>query len=502
MMQRYYYPEIECAPLPRLVSLMEKRLGNSVVFVRAMKSPLYRDKWEKAGIKPSSIRSFQDFQTLPFTDSSDLRIAQEKYHPDEFVSGEEKPRFWISTSGSTGVPKWVPVGGEDRDRNQEIGFRLSYFTDKRPTEPDDIAFAVSAPAPFISDTVAWAGFINEILGKGPQDIHRAEGIYFSYGDGIEGASMAIKRKVTIFLAFPSIVMRIAEGLSESAPGLAEEQFKKKKNLITLLAYLVTRFRKIRARDIMKVHTGVFAGEPLSPYKKALQDAWDLEHSYNLYSSTEFQISFCECSEQNGLHVWLDACIPEIIPQAELDREQEDEDYVPKAVPLWDAQAGDEGELVLTNFSKIFPLVRWRTSDLISVVSTDVCPCGRTHPRIHILQRSDDLVNLGVIRFSTFVVKEALDEISQPSRISQWQLRVGRQEYKPILTVIVRPEEAVDEDEMTRSVDAALDGVEMLKTGWENGIIYKPRVFIDPNLGDRLSSSGKFRPLVYEDVYED
>ncbi len=498
MKQRYFHPEIERAPLPQLISHLDEKLASTDVFVRAAKSPLYQERWINAGINPSGIKSVEDVQRLPFTNSSDLRIAQENHHPDEFICGKERPRFWISTSGSTGVPKWVPVGGQDRFNNIQIGYRLLYFPDKRPPTSDDVAFGVSAPAPFISDTGAWSGFINDLLGYGPQDFGDFERVIFSYQEGIEGTAMAIKRKVSIFMAFPSLVMRIAEGLSESAPKLAQQQLKEKFNLVNLLVFIITRVKKIRARNIVKVHTGVFAGEPLEPYRKALLDAWDLRYTYNMYTSTEFQISFAECSEQNGMHVWLDACLPEIIPQHELDREDEQDGYIPKAIPLWETQPGAEGELVLTNFAQTFPLVRWRTSDLIQVVSTELCPCGRTHPRINILQRSDDLVNLGVIRFSTFTIKEALENISKPSKISSWQLRVGRKGYKPLLTVIIRPEGLVDEGELTESIQSALESIEALKAGWENSLICKPRILIDHNLGDRLSSSGKHRPLVYEE----
>lgn len=269
----------------------------------------------------------------------------------------------------------------------------------------------------------------------------------------------------------------------------------------MLAYLITRVRKIRARDILKVHTGVFGGEPLEPYRKALHKSWNLEHTYNLYSSTEFRLTFVECSEQNGMHVWLDACVPEIILQSELDRERDEDGYVPAAIPLWDSQPGDEGELVLTTFGQTFPLVRYRTSDMIHIVSIAPCPCGRTHPRINILQRSDDLVNLGVIRFSTFAIKEELEKITQPSSVSQWQVRVSRVDYKPLLTVIVCPNDQVDEAEMTANVRAALENIEVLRLGWENELIFEPTIKIDPELGVRTSSSGKFRPLVYEEEAE-
>lgn len=492
---RYWEPDRECAPLPELVARLEARLAQTDIFVRAARSPLYRQRWQEAGIDPAAIRSYRDLQRLPYTDAADLRLAQERHHPDEFVCSDQPPRFWVSTSGSTGVPKWVPIGGADLELARRIGHRLAYFGEK-PARPDDMALAIAAPAPFISDTSTWPGLVNELRGDGPQDIRQGEAVVCSFEDVAEGALMAFKRQVTVVLAFPSLIMRLAEGLTENAPLLAAQQLKQKFTLANLLAYLVTRLRQIRPRDVVKVHTGIFAGEPLDPYRRALYDAWGLKLSYNFYTFSEYQIGFCECRAQDGLHVWMDVSLPEIILQADLEREREEEGYVPPARPLWEASAGDEGELVLTHFGDTFPLVRWRTSDLIHVISTERCLCGRTHPRVNFLQRSDDLVNLGVIRFSTFTLQGKLEAITQPAKVARWQLRVSRRGYKPLLTVSVRPASRVDEAEMVAAVKAALAQVEVLRGGWESGLVCVPEVRIVPDLGDRLSTSGKFRPLVY------
>ena len=498
---RYWDRDRECAPVPELVAGMEARLAETDVFVRAARSPLYRQRWQTAGIDPAAITSYDDLQRIPYTDSADLRRAQETHHPDEFVCSDQPPRFWVSTSGSTGVPKWVPIGGTDLELARSVGHRLAYFGEK-PAEPDDVALAIAAPAPFISDTSSWPALINELRGDGPQDLQQIEAVTFSFEDAVEGALMALKRRVTVVLAFPSLIMRLAEGLTENAPLLAAQQLKEKLTLGNLLAYLVTRVRKIRPRDIVKVHTGIFAGEPLAPYRQALYDAWGLQMSYNFYTFSEYQIGICECRAQDGLHVWMDVSLPEIILQADLEREREEEGVVPPARPLWEATAGDEGELVLTHFGDAFPLVRWRTSDLIRVISTERCLCGRTHPRVNFLQRSDDLVNLGVIRFSTFTLQGKLDAITQPAKVARWQLRVGRRGYKPLLTVLIRPASGVDEAEMVAAVKAAMAEVEVLRGGWESGLVCDPEVRIVPDLGDRLSTSGKFRPLVYETESEE
>jgi hypothetical protein len=114
-----------------------------------------------------------------------------------------------------------------------------------------------------------------------------------------------------------------------------------------------------------------------------------------------------------------------------------------------------------------------------------------------LQRSDDLVNLGIIRFSTFTLKAHLDAVQQPAAVARWQLRVGRRGYKPLLTVHVKPAGPADEDAMRAAVKAAVLRLEVLRMGSENGLVCEPVVEIVPDLGDRVSSSGKFRPLVYE-----
>lgn len=498
MIHRYWQPEAECAAVPDLVTRLEERLAGSDLFLRAARSPLYRSRWQAAGIDPAAIRSYADLRTVPYTSSADLRAEQAGHHPDEFVCSDRRPRLWVSTSGSTGEPKWVPINGEDLEVARSVGHRLAYFG-KEPSSRDDVAFGITAPAPFISDTSLWPGMINELRGDGPQDVESGEAIIFSFEGAVDSITMALKRQITAIVAFPSLAMRIAEGLSVEVPLAVRRRLREKVNVSNLLAYLVTRLHRVRPRDIVHVHTGVFAGEPLDPYRKPLYDAWGLRLSYNLYTFSEYQVGLCECSAQDGLHVWLDVSLPEIIYQADLDREREEEGFVPPAYPLWEATAGDEGELVLTHWGEAFPLVRWRTSDLIRVVSTQPCPCGRTLPRVNFLQRSDDLVNLGVIRVSTFELKEKLEAISRPAAVARWQLRVSRQGYKPLLQILVRPAAPVDEAEMSAAVKAAVDQLPALRAGIDNGLVCEPVVRLVPDLEDRVSTSGKFRPLVYEEL---
>ena len=83
----------------------------------------------------------------------------------------------------------------------------------------------------------------------------------------------------------------------------------------------------------------------------------------------------ECIYQNGLHLWEDCFILEIVDPETLEPVEE----------------GEIGELVLTTLDRdAMPLIRYRTRDLTRIIPGP-CPCGRTHRRIdRIKGRSDDM----------------------------------------------------------------------------------------------------------------
>ncbi|HOJ14380.1 MAG TPA: phenylacetate--CoA ligase, partial [Deltaproteobacteria bacterium] len=86
----------------------------------------------------------------------------------------------------------------------------------------------------------------------------------------------------------------------------------------------------------------------------------------------------ECPEQNGMHIWEDAFLVEVVDP----------------VTLEPVAPGMQGELVITTLEReAMPILRYRTKDL-TTLSDEPCPCGRTHRRIsRIAGRSDDMIIL-------------------------------------------------------------------------------------------------------------
>jgi len=112
----------------------------------------------------------------------------------------------------------------------------------------------------------------------------------------------------------------------------------------------------------------------------------------------------ECEQRCGLHVWGDHFLAEII-----DPETGE--------PV---EPGERGELVLSTLSKeAMPFLRYRTKD-ITILDTEVCECGRTHPRIRkIMGRSDDMLIIRGVNVFPSQIEHILlqhDELAEPFQI--------------------------------------------------------------------------------------
>ena len=117
-------------------------------------------------------------------------------------------------------------------------------------------------------------------------------------------------------------------------------------------------------------------------------------AYNSYGISEMMgpgVAF-ECPEQNGLHIWEDYFIVEIIDPVTLQ-------------PVAD---GELGELVLTTINREgMPLLRYRTRDLTRILPGK-CACGRTHKRLARLQgRSDDMIILKGVNIFPIQIEKIL-----------------------------------------------------------------------------------------------
>jgi len=491
--KRIWDEQVECMPLPQLVEFCQVRFRESRIMERAARSPLYRDKWAAAGVVPKQVRSYDDLRKLPFTTGGDLRVAQAEHDLDELICTEH-PRFWVSTSGTSGSHKWIPVGDQDVLTFTEATMRM--FTMAVDVAEGWSLLLVNTPAPFLSESSGYYAVIGQVLYDGD-----AELAFCALPETFDALDFARKEEIKGFQSMPSMAMLVAEGVAERAGEGAREQFKKERTVGNLLRAVAASVLPIKASNIFKFRWGIFAGEPVDPYRSALKESFGLRPA-TAYGASEFPASAClECKVQDGLHLPMDNCLPEMIPQEELAKEEVDAAYVPQAIPLWEATPGLTGEFVITTFSEALPLIRYRTSDLIMVVSTDRCECGRTFPRIKIRHRSDDIVNMGLIRFSIYQLKDKMEEMGTHGQVAKWQLRLTRENRKAKGVLLVQPKgEIADQQAFITELEEKMDELKGVKQAWENGLIAKPEARLVDEVVEKRTMSGKIRYAIYEDVY--
>ncbi len=350
----YWDGEVEGLARDALESLQEERF--MATLRRAAASPFYHEKLKAAGLDLRAIRGLQDITKLPFTTKADLRA----YYPDGFlcVPKEKLVRLHVS-SGTTGQATAVYYTKRDVDTWAHLMARCMYMTGARP---GDVFQNMTGYGLFTGGLGFHYG--GELLGmltipSGPGNSKRQLQLMRDFG-------------TTVVHVIPSYALRFMDFLMEQGVD-------PKKDLSLKIMYM--------------------GAEPYSEEVRRRVEAFYGVKAYNSYGLSEMNgpgVAF-ECSAQQGMHLWEDAYILEVV-------DPETGEPVPDGVV---------GELVLTTIHREgMPLLRYRTKDLTSVVK-GTCSCGRVHRRIARIQgRSDDMFIIKGVNIFPIQVEQVLMAIPE------------------------------------------------------------------------------------------
>jgi phenylacetate-CoA ligase len=213
-------------------------------------------------------------------------------------------------------------------------------------------------------------------------------------------------------------------------------------------HLLERAREL-GTDLRKLRVGVFGAEPWSDAMRDRIQAESGLRAFDIYGLSEIigPGVGIECPRQQGLHLFEDHFLPEIVD--------------PKSGrPLPD---GEEGELVLTTLSKqAMPMIRYRTRDITALLP-EPCACGRTIRRIRrIGRRSDDMFIIRGVNVFPSQVEAALLEVE--GTLPHYQIVLTREKGLDEMEVQVEvtPEFFSDKvralEELHRRLENAIDHV--------------------------------------------
>jgi len=345
----FFNPEMETMNRPQIEKLQLERLKSTVE--HCMNSPFYRRRFEEAGLKPSDIKSLSDLHKIPFTTKQDLRDT----YPFGIASVPlDKCVRLHSSSGTTGNPTVILHTQKDLDEWANAVARCLWMVGCRP---EDV----------FQNTSGYGMFTG--------------GLGFQYGAErlgmltVPAGAGNTKRQLKFFTDFGTTV-------AHAIPSYATRMFEVMQEL------------GIDPRKDTKLKTLVIGAEPHSDeQRKRIEEMLGVK-AYNSFGMSEMcgpGVAF-ECREQNGLHIWEDYYIVEIVNPKTLE-------------PVPD---GELGELVLTTINREgMPLLRYRTRDLTRVLPGE-CPCGRHHKRLDRMQgRSDDMIILKGVNIFPIQIEQIL-----------------------------------------------------------------------------------------------
>lgn len=380
--------DFETLPREAIESLQLKRLQQTVERVYAT-VPFYRDSFNKLKIKPTDIKSLADLQRLPFTLKQDMR---DSYPYGLFAVPLEQIVRIHASSGTTGKPTVVGYTRRDIENWTEMMARS-----------------------FVAAGTHRGDIIHNAYGYGLF----TGGLGAHYGAERVGASVIpmsggnTKKQLMIMQDFGSTVLTCTPSYSlYLAEAAAEEGIDIRK---------------------LKLKVGIFGAEPWSEKMRQEIEAKLNIKAIDIYGLSEILGPGVgiECIEaQNGLHLWEDHFIPEII-------NPETGEVLPN---------GEKGELVITTITKEgIPLIRYRTRDITRLIK-EPCICGRTHARIERLSgRSDDMLIIRGVNVFPSQIESVLFNVEGVE--PHYQLIVEREGTLDTLEVQVEVNEQTFSDEI-------------------------------------------------------
>lgn len=400
----YFQPELETLERPQLETLQLQRLQQLVKHLDE-NVPFYHEKFKQLAIQPSDIRSLSDLSKLPFTTKQDLRDT----YPFGLFAAPQKDIVRLhASSGTTGNPTVVGYTKNDLEIWKDLIARA--LTSYGAT-PDSI----------IQNAYGYGLFTGGLgLHFGAEHLG-ATVVPVSGGNTKRQIKFLQDFQTEVLCCTPSYALFIAEVLEES--GIS--------------------------RDSLNLKIGVFGAEPWTEaMRQEIEQRLQID-AYDIYGLSEIMGPGvgAECKEKNGLHIFEDHFIAEII-------DPDTEEVLPY---------GSVGELVITTITKQgIPLLRYRTKD-ITKLSIEPCSCGRTYAKMtRVTGRSDDMLIIRGVNVFPSQVESVLLSIGDTE--PHYLLIVDRIGNLDQLEILVEVSEAMFSDkikrleELERKICSELDSV--------------------------------------------
>lgn len=380
----------------------EERRNYQEAFLREVVSCAYnaatplKSAMDQRGLTPKDISSIEDLRRLPVTKKKDLSEAQKAQPPfGGFLTVPVSDLLRIHQSPG---PIYDPVGKvHDYWRWKTALYSVGF----RPGDltVNTFAYHLTPAGHMFEEGVSELGAVIIPTGVGNTETQ---------------AEVIKNLQATCYIGTPSFLMAIFKKAEEMGMDVAAE---------------------------FKLEVGFLLAEMLpESLRKKFMDEYHII-GRQAYGTADVGCVAYECPELSGMHIHYDVIVEIVDPDSG------------KVLPT-----GEAGEVVVTSNNKIYPLVRFGTGDLSSVVD-EPCPCGRTGPRLtRIMGRADQVTKVKGMFVHPSQIQKVLE--SHPE-ISKGRLVVDRHQDRDTMTLEIELKGPAPEG-FFASVEASLREVTKLK----------------------------------------
>ncbi|MBC8219520.1 MAG: phenylacetate--CoA ligase family protein [Proteobacteria bacterium] len=398
---RYFKESVETMPRKALEALQIEKLRSMLKQIYG-RNRFYTDKLDAAGIHPESIKTLEDFKSLPLTSKAELVQAQSDALPFGSNTTFEESAYsrFHQTSGTSGTPLRVLDTPESWDW---WGRCWGHVLAGAGLTENDRLFVPFSFGPFIGFWAAVEGArkINALMIPG------------GGRDSLQRLHLMKELGTTAMCCTPTYALRLAEVAQESGFDLSE----------------------------IPLQTLIHAGEPganVPATKARIESVWNAK-CYDHAGASEIGAHSFECEVQpNGTHITESEFIVEVL-------NPETQEVVPE---------GEQGELIITNLGRIgYPVIRYRSGDLV-VLNQQKCACGRSFARFEggVLARADDMV---VVRGINVFPSAVENLVRQCETVEEFRITVSTNREMANLAIELELSKTANPESARKTVDQAI-----------------------------------------------
>jgi len=374
------------------------------------------------GADPYTVEEFRE--QVPMTTYADYCPALLEQREDILPT---KPILWIQTSGRSGEypHKWVPISHRFWQEAGQNFSAIAIFAACKEREHIPFKNGIKllhamAQAPYLTGTVAYK--LEEELGfEFLPSLRESEEM--SFEERVDkGFKLALSEGMTGFFGLAGVLVAIGEKFRQGSGSMGFSQLLSQPKMLFRLAKGSIKSKLARRpmlpKDLWSLKIISSMGTDCTIYKERIKELWG-RTPLEVYGNSETTVMATQTWDCDGMVFFPNLNFIEFIPEKEHFKWQLDHSYQPKTVLLDEVKAGENYELVITNFHG-GAMVRYKVGDMIKITALRNEKLNIDIPQMVFERRADDLIDLGFMRLTERVIWQAIENTKIPYR--DWTAR--------------------------------------------------------------------------------